>query len=272
MRTTTSLMLASLLTLTACMAPTTQAPVVDSAAAAEERARQQELAKAANPAAGTYEASAARLQRVAGPVVQASEAICPTLQGRGNQCQFAIVMSEGTDPNNLNAFADGTRVVVEPAMMRFAADTELAFVLSHEMAHNLMGHVNALKTNVATGAIAGTLADRFLESQGYGTGGKLAELGTQYGRYRFSPQFEYEADYVGLYIMARSGYDYTKGPEFWRRMTTASPDAAGGGPTHPGNAERYVAMQTAIKEIQAKQAAGQPLIPTFKEKKSGFFQ
>lgn len=266
---TTRLLLLSFLALSACMQPTTQAPVVDAGAAAAERSRQAELSRSANASGTAYEATAARLQRVAGPIVKASEAICPALQGRSGQCQFAITMAEG-DANSLNAFADGTRVVVEPGMMRFADDTELAFVLSHEMAHNLMGHVTALKTNVATGAIAGTLADRFLESQGYATGGKLAELGTQYGRYRFSPEFEYEADYVGLYIMARSGYDYTKGPEFWRRMTAASPDAAGGGPTHPGNAERYVAMQSAINEIKAKQAAGQPLVPTFREKKSRF--
>lgn len=52
----------------------------------------------------------------------------------------------GGDPflinsSDLNAWSDGSRVFVSSAMMRMArTDDELAFVVAHEMAHNILGH------------------------------------------------------------------------------------------------------------------------------------
>jgi Zn-dependent protease with chaperone function len=52
----------------------------------------------------------------------------------------------GGDPflinsSDLNAWSDGSRVFVSSAMMRIArSDDELAFVVAHEMAHNILGH------------------------------------------------------------------------------------------------------------------------------------
>lgn len=43
----------------------------------------------------------------------------------------------------LNAWSDGRRVFVSSAMMRLAeTDDELAFVVGHEMAHNILGHTS----------------------------------------------------------------------------------------------------------------------------------
>jgi hypothetical protein len=44
------------------------------------------------------------------------------------------------DSSNLNAWSDGTKVFVTTAMMGLASDDdELAFVVAHEMAHNILG-------------------------------------------------------------------------------------------------------------------------------------
>ena len=41
------------------------------------------------------------------------------------------------------AFADGTKVFLTRGMMRFAqSDEELALVVAHETAHNIMGHID----------------------------------------------------------------------------------------------------------------------------------
>ena len=55
-------------------------------------------------------------------------------------CGGDVILSNSSD---LNAWSDGTRVVVTTAMMRQAAsDDELAFVIAHEMAHNILGHAS----------------------------------------------------------------------------------------------------------------------------------
>jgi hypothetical protein len=62
-----------------------------------------------------------------------------TIRGEAG-CGGNVVLSTSSD---LNAWADGQRVMVTTAMMRQAAnDDELAFVIAHEMAHNILGHAD----------------------------------------------------------------------------------------------------------------------------------
>ena len=65
--------------------------------------------------------------------------------------------------NDLNAWADGRYVVVTTRMMAFAADdAELAFVVAHEMAHNLLHHrKGATAKGVAKTRDNEEAADRF---------------------------------------------------------------------------------------------------------------
>ena len=111
-------------------------------------------------------------------------------------CDFSIRVV-----NNpiINAFADGQRVAITEGMMRFAgSDQELALVISHEIAHNLMDHLTKMYAN----ALMGTFIDGLISgATGIDTRGAAAEA----ARRAFSREFEAEADYVGLYLMARSG-------------------------------------------------------------------
>jgi hypothetical protein len=77
---------------------------------------------------------------------------------------------------------------------------------------------------------------------------------------------ENEADYVGLYMMARAGYDVDQAQVFLRRLVAAYPNAepAGWANTHPSDAERAVAVRLAAEEIKCKQALGALLVPETK--------
>ncbi len=77
----------------------------------------------------------------------------------------------------------------------------------------------------------------------------------------YSQDFEAEADYVGLYVMARAGYDFHDAVTVWRRMAVNSPGAITMASDHPATSERFVALQAAIQEIDAKVAQGQKLLP-----------
>jgi hypothetical protein len=172
-------------------------------------------------------------------------------------CAYPVVLGDGDE---VNAYADGKQVVIQRGMMRFAtSDTELALVISHEIAHNSMSHVRSKMTNYALGTVVDLAAQILLGIPTQGLFGKLA--GNAY-----SQGFESEADYVGLYIMAQSGGDIDNAPQFWRRMATLSPNAIKSShlASHPATPERFVALEETVKEIKAKKAAGKPLVPNLK--------
>ena len=172
-------------------------------------------------------------------------------------CAFPVVLGQGDE---VNAYADGRQVIVQRGMVRFANnDTELALVVAHEIAHNSMSHIRSKMTNYALGSILDIAVQVLLKVPTQGLFGNA-------GARAYSQDFESEADYVGLYIMARAGGDIDSAPQFWRRMATLSPAAIQSShmSTHPATPQRFVALEETVKEIKAKQAAGQPLTPNLK--------
>ena len=262
-----------LLALAACAEPTTQRPTYTDAEFRAEQEAQAAAVKAANEgkfndqkeySAAEIEVLKARLTPIANSVEKASEALCADMGGR--KCQFEVVLDPGE--KGLNAHADGQRVVIYPAMIDYAKnDNQLAFVIAHEFAHSIMGHVASQQKNVALGGILGSLLDVAAQSQGVNTGGNLGKFGAQQMLLRYSPDFENEADYVGLYILARAGYKIEEAPGFWRAMSLNAPQAVYATTTHPNNPSRTVAMNNTVNEINAKKAAGQPLVPNIRAKK-----
>jgi len=168
------------------------------------------------------------------------------------------------DDPSLNAAADGKRVVITRAMVAFTRnDEELALVLAHEIAHNAMGHIDSKRQNAATGLLA-DVALAVLTRGAYRQSAISNAAGAAY-----SQEFEAEADYVGLYVMANAGYSIQDVPKFWRRMATAYPASIKGShaSTHPSTAYRMVALDEAVKEIDAKNAAHVALAPNMKDGK-----
>ena len=156
----------------------------------------------------------------------------------------------------LNAYADGNAVYVTAGMMRFAeSDQELAVVLGHELAHNAEHHVDAKQANVGIGLIFDILA----AGAGIDTGGVFSEVGAK----SYSQDFESEADYIGLYYLARAGVPIEQAAHFWRRMAAENPDSIRGSyqSTHPSTAQRFTQLDKAATEIRHKQRTGRALLP-----------
>lgn len=260
---------ALLLTVMGCAKPTTLAPTVNQQALKKERATQAEMVKQSGKreAADDVKATGAhltRLKKVAPKVKQSGVALCADMQIPESQCSYSFVLlKEGP----INAFADGSKIYISPAMMDIANDDyELAWVLSHEYAHNVMGHVASLQQNIGLGATAGALAEILLNKYNIDAGGKLSDLGAQVAQMRYTKPFEQEADYVGLYILERAGYSLEKAANFWREQSLVHPDAVYISTTHPSNPERFVAMGQSIAEINAKKKQGKPLVPDFQQR------
>ena len=140
----------------------------------------------------------------------------------------------------VNASADGSHVFVSTGLLRYANDdADLAVVLGHEFAHDLMHH------------------RRRLDSKGFARN-VLGEFGS-------TPQSlntaEREADYVGLYLTARAGYDISKAPDFWRRFAADYGDSPYARWSHPGSPERAAELAATREEILQKLRTERPLTP-----------
>ncbi|MDA1369724.1 MAG: M48 family metallopeptidase [Proteobacteria bacterium] len=157
--------------------------------------------------------------------------------------------------DELNAFADGDAVFLTRRMLRFTDDDkELALVIAHELAHNIMDHIPKRQQNYWVGAVIDIAAN----TQGVDTDGFFSDMTSR----AYSHEFEAEADYVGMYILARTGTDLDGASYFWRRMAIESPgNIDSHSLSHPATAERFLALEAAILEINEKKAAGSPLNP-----------
>ncbi len=146
-------------------------------------------------------------------------------------CDYDVVLKMS---GAVNAYANGRAIIVTTAMMDFAAsDDELALVIGHELAHNTMRHIPK--------AIWNTLISGFAT--------------------RTTRPFESEADYVGLYYMARAGYKLDGVEDFWRRLGVQHPKSIVRAKTHPVTPARLLAIRMAAEEIKAKRAAGEKMVP-----------
>src|SRR3974390_232059 len=143
-------------------------------------------------------------------------------------CNYRVLLGPSDE---INAFADGEKIVVQKGMLRFVeTDVELATVVGHELAHNTMGHMNAQKTNYMLGSIF----DIALAVVGVNTQGAIGNAAA--GAY--SKEFEAEADYVGLYALALADISVDESASFWRRMAAESGAnvTTKYNSTHPGSA------------------------------------
>ncbi|RMF20579.1 MAG: hypothetical protein D6760_11255 [Deltaproteobacteria bacterium] len=176
-------------------------------------------------------------------------------------CRYRVELVHSDD---VNAFADGNRVGITTGMMRFVeSDDELALVVGHEIAHNVLGHVRRRQANSLAGALLGALLDIGAAAAGVDTGGAGTRMGMQAGGIAYAKEFEAEADYLGSYLAARAGFDIRGAPLLWRRMAVEHPSSIGHTfmASHPSTPERATALARTVEEIEAKIASGRPLVP-----------
>lgn len=172
-----------------------------------------------------------------------------------------------TFDNALNAYADGKNIYITKGMMNFfQSEQEMALVISHELAHNVMHHIDAKKTNATIGMVFGILLDIGAAAAGVNTQGEFSKAGGNIGAGAFSVDFEKEADYVGLYFMANADYKINDAALFWRRMAAENPSSITLSTTHPSTAERFVGIEKTVDEIKQKQLNKKLLKPEIKIK------
>ncbi|MGD2118064.1 MAG: M48 family metalloprotease [Chromatiales bacterium] len=172
-------------------------------------------------------------------------------------CRYPVTLSES---DAINAYADGSSISITKGMLRFTNDQELAQIVAHEIAHNVMRHFRDRTINL----LGGLLVDVAVATTGAPITGVFGALGAS----AYMKQYESEADYVGLYIMARAGLEIDHAENFWRRMASEHPEGITGdglSPTHPTTPSRFLAIRQTIEQIKSKQAAGKKLLPDMQQ-------
>ena len=159
--------------------------------------------------------------------------------GRPLNCDFEIIV-DARDPQNVNAFQTFRKngrplIVFTQALIASAQnDDELAFVLGHEMAHHLEGHLHRQYQSARTGAIllGGITA---ITGASANTVQSAQRVGAGIGARTYSKEFELEADRLGALIAIRSGYNALRGAAFFARLPDPGDQFLG---SHPPNQAR----------------------------------
>ena len=172
-----------------------------------------------------------------------AERECRARTSRVN-CDFRIVVDDRPDqPPNAFQTIDKSGQPIIAFTLQLIADArnqdELAFVLGHEAAHHIAGHIDRQQQNAVAGAvIAGSLA--VLLGGDSETVQEAQQRGAQVGARTYSKEFELEADALGTVITARAGYDPVRGAEFFTRIPDPGNRFLG---THPPNAQRIATVR-----------------------------
>lgn len=183
-----------------------------------------------------FEIVVARVEPVA-------EAMCRARAPRLN-CDFAIGIDPDASapPNAYQTLDRSGRPVIgfTRALIAQAANRdELAFVLGHEAAHHIRGHIPKTQEQAMAGALLGTLVGAL---GGFDPAGVDAaqRLGAGVAARRYAKDFELQADELGTVISARAGYNPVRGAEFFNRIPDPGDRFLG---THPPNAERLATVR-----------------------------
>lgn len=169
-----------------------------------------------------------------------AEQVCREMSP-GQNCDFSIQVDRTVNaaPNAFQTVDENGRPIIAftTSLIAIARNqNELAFIMSHEAAHHIEGHLTRTRQNARLGAaVAATLFG------GEGAAGQIAQqIGATIGSRTYSKEFELEADALGTVITERAGFDALRGAEFFNRIPDPGNQFLG---THPANADRLATVQ-----------------------------
>jgi predicted Zn-dependent protease len=199
---------------------------------------------------GSPQAAAQTFLQVVAAVEPVAEELC-RVQGAVRTCDFRIVVDDrpGQPPNAFQTLDSRGRPVLGFTLALIAdaqnAD-ELAFVMGHEAAHHIAGHIARREDQAVAGAlVAGVLA----QAGGLSPDEVRAaqDLGAEVAARSYSREFELEADALGAQIALIAGFDPVRGTGFFDRLPDPGDRFLG---SHPPNAERKAVVAATVRQMQ----------------------
>jgi len=205
------------------------------------------------PAAGapvSPEVAASNFVSVVNRMEPVIERECRLRRAAAN-CDFRIVVDDrpGQPPNAYQSLDATGRPIVAftlPLIAEARNVDELAFVMGHEAAHHISGHIPRQQQEAATGAIifgvltAATGGDERAIRTAQDFGGTL-------GARRYAKDYELEADALGTILAWEAGYNPERGAAFFARIPDPGNRFLG---THPPNADRIETVRRTLATLR----------------------
>lgn len=185
-------------------------------------------------------------------VVQRLEPVAENLcrqQGRASNCDFIIAVDDDPmQPPNAFQTVDpsGYPVIVFTISLLDATRNtdEIAFVLGHEAAHHVLGHIAQRKRQARSGAILAGIISQVV-GLGADESEEVQQIAAGLSAQHYSKDFELQADALGAQIALAAGFDPIRGAAFFARLPDPGPNSS-----HPSNAQRYQVVVEAVKRMQ----------------------
>jgi predicted Zn-dependent protease len=171
---------------------------------------------------------------------------------RNSDVKFPVTVNV-IDDDVVNAFTlPGGYLFINTGLIRLSeSESELASAISHELGHVAARHYvrQASRGDLINGA---TLPLIFLGGVPGLAARELANIGVPVGMFKFSRDFETEADMLGIQYLYKTGYDPTAAVDMFERVEAASQRHPGAVSqlfnTHPLTTDRITKAQKNIQQ------------------------
>lgn len=209
-------------------------------------------APAVLPAAGKLppEAAARNFLTVVARVEPVAESYCRQAATAQN-CDFQIVIDDrpGEAPNAFQTLDRQGRPIIALSLALIADarnPDEIAFVLGHEAAHHIAGHIPRQQQTAATGAVlAGIVAAA--SGGGQAEVDRAQQIGAGVAARSYSKDYELQADAIGAEIAWHAGYDPMLGAAFFDRLPDPGDQFLG---SHPANSQRKAVVARVVASLR----------------------
>lgn len=176
----------------------------------------------------------ARVKRVANNLITAVTDYM-SKNGYANELQFyewEVHLVPAPGEVNATCMPGGKIVVFEGILPVAGNDAGLAAILGHEIGHAIAHHAAEQLTKSNNKSIWQNIGAAGISIAGIATGAdpnsvnqvvngtlNLSNQVMQFVEMKYSRNHEYEADHIGMVLMAMAGYDPREAPKVWERMT-----------------------------------------------------
>jgi predicted Zn-dependent protease len=197
-----------------------------------------------NPAEMSFAAVVAQVEPVA-------ERMCRQRNGWSTDCDLQIVVDTrpGQPPNAFQTLDRAGRPIVgfTSALIADARNPdEIAFVMGHEAAHHIAGHIPRREQSAMAGAMVAAVLAQASGADPEAVR-QIQALGAEVGARSYSREFELEADALGAEIAFNAGFDPVRGAQFFNRLPDPGDVFLG---SHPPNAERKAVVAATVARLQ----------------------